>query len=201
MVKTDPRVDAYVRKSADFARPILRHFRELVHEGAPDAEETLKWGFPHFTRKGILCSMAAFKAHCAIGFWKGALFLPEPKKAEEAMGQMGRISSLDDLPPREVLLGFVRRAVELDEAGIKAPSSSRKKRKAPAIPAPFLTALDADPEAAAHFAKMSPSGRRDYIEWVADAKREATRDRRIATAVEWIAQGKPRNWKYIQRKR
>lgn len=200
MVKTDPRVDAYIEKAAAFARPILRHFRTVVHVGAPDCEETLKWGFPHFTHKGILCSMAAFKEHCAIGFWKGTLFLPEGEEAEtaeaEAMGQFGRVTAVSDLPPKKVLLGYVRKAVELNEAGVKVPSS-RKKRKAPSVPKAFRDALDRNPQAAAWFGKMSPSQRRDYIEWVTEAKREATRDKRIATAVEWIAQGKPRNWKYI----
>jgi uncharacterized protein YdeI (YjbR/CyaY-like superfamily) len=200
MVKTDPRVDAYIERAADFAKPILRHFREVVHEGAPDCEETIKWGFPHFTRKGILCSMAAFKEHCAIGFWKGALFLPDEAEAEaakaEAMGEFGRVTSLDDLPARKVLLGYVRKAVELNEAGVKAPSSPKKKPLP--MPKPFRDALDRNPLAAAWFGKMSPSQRRDYVEWVAEAKREATRERRIATAVEWIAQGKPRNWRYMK---
>jgi uncharacterized protein YdeI (YjbR/CyaY-like superfamily) len=202
MVKTDPRVDAYIERAADFAKPILRHFREVVHEGAPECEETIKWGFPHFTRKGILCSMAAFKEHCAIGFWKGALFLPDGEEAAkaEAMGEFGRVTSLDDLPARKVLLGYVRKAVELNETGVKAPSSSKKRKKALPVPKPFRAALDRHPQAAAWFEKLSPSQRRDYIEWIAEAKREATRERRIVTAVEWIAQGKPRNWRYTAKR-
>ena len=197
----DPRVDAYIDASADFARPILAHLRAVVHDACPDVEETIKWGFPHFTRHGIVCSMASFKAHCAFGFWKGALVVGAGAAGEEAMGQFGRIRSVADLPPDATLRAYVAEAARLNEAGVKPPTRARKRESAAAaaVPDALSRALDAHPTAAGVFAGFSPSQRREYAEWVADAKSDATRDRRVATAVEWIAEGKARNWKYERR--
>ena len=197
----DPRVDAYVAGAAGFARPILEHLRALVHEACPAASESIKWGFPHFEHRGILCSMAAFKEHCAFGFWKGSLVLGAGGSGEQAMGQFGRIRSIADLPPDETLRGYVAEAARLNEAGVR-PSTRARKREPGAVadlPDALRQALDGHPAAQAAFAKLSPSHRREYAEWVAEAKTSATRDRRVAQAVAWIAEGKARNWKYERR--
>lgn len=198
MGSRDPRVDAYIEQAAPFAQPILRHLREVVHEAAPDIEETIKWGFPHFEYQGTVCHMGAFKQHCAFGFTKGALVLPaEQQAAANAMSHFGRLAAIADLPDRATLAGYVREAVRLNREGIKAPKAKAAQRAAEAeVPPAFQAALAGNPAAAAAFAKFPPGYRREYVEWIAEAKREETRDRRIATAIEWIAEGKPRNWKY-----
>ncbi|HEX9303747.1 MAG TPA: DUF1801 domain-containing protein, partial [Thermoanaerobaculia bacterium] len=138
MGKKDPRIDAYIEKAADFAKPILRHLRKLVHKGCPEVEETLKWSVPHFDYKGPLAGMAAFKAHCAFGFWKGSLIVPGSK---EAMGQFGRIQTLSDLPKDELLLGYVRKAVQLNERGVKVPRPLKHEKKQIPTPADLGAAL------------------------------------------------------------
>ncbi len=197
MGKKDPRVAAYIEKSAPFARPILRRLRALVHRGCPKVVEDMKWGFPHFLHEGMLCSMASFKAHCAFGFWNRAMDLG--RKAE-AMGQFGRIASLSDLPADSVLVGYVREAARLNEAGEKVGPIRRAKKPLP-VPSALSAALRRKAGAAARFRKFSPSQRREYSEWIAEAKTDATRDKRLATAVAWIAQGKSRNWKYASKGR
>lgn len=198
MGKRDPRVDAYIERAAEFAQPILRYLREVIHSASPAVEETMKWSFPHFTQDGILCSMAAFKQHCAFGFWRGDLVLGEAGEAgTQAMGQFGPIASLADLPPREVLVGYVREAIRLNETGIARKKPPAPKREPePPMPEAFRIALEQDSAAKTAFEGLSPSCRREYIEWIADAKRDETRERRIRTALEWIAEGKSRNWKY-----
>ena len=192
----DPRVDAYVEGAEPFARPVLRHLRDLVHAAVPDASETIKWGFPHFEHRGILCSMAAFSHHCAFGFWKGELVVGDSPAAREAMGHFGRIASLDDLPPDEEVVALVRRAAELNEQGVKAPRSKTRARPEVQAPPVLLDALRATPATWSAWEAFPPSHRREYAEWIAEAKSDATRARRVATAVEWIAGGKSRNWKY-----
>jgi uncharacterized protein YdeI (YjbR/CyaY-like superfamily) len=196
----DPRIDAYIARSADFARPILTHLRELVHEACPEVEETIKWGFPHFVyRSGILCSMASFKEHCAFGFWKGAQVVDGG--VDGAMGQFGRISSISDLPSNRILTGYIRKAMQLSEAGVKSPTRTKPKaaaRKAVAVPDDLVRALRKNARARATFEGFSPSNQREYIEWIVEAKREETRQRRLETAIEWLAEGKPRNWKYMK---
>lgn len=198
MATTDPRVDAYIEKAAAFAQPVLLHLREVVHAASPEVEETMKWNFPHFTYKGILCSMAAFKQHCAFGFWRGDVVLGGVDvPANKAMGQFGRITSVTDLPPRKELIAYVRAAMRLNEAGVTPPRpSAAKPPKQSAIPEAFGRALEQHPASRAAFAGFSPSQRREYVDWIADAKREDTQARRINTAIEWIAEGKPRHWKY-----
>jgi uncharacterized protein YdeI (YjbR/CyaY-like superfamily) len=193
----DKRVDAYIAKSADFAKPVLEHLRALVHEACPDVEETIKWGFPNFQYKGMLCSMAAFKEHCTFGFWKGRLVVDAAdRRSEQTMGQLGRITKLSDLPARRTLVGYVKRAKELNDAGVKV---ARKTKPKPALetPADLLAALGKNKKAQATFEKFPPSHRREYVEWIIDAKSDETRQRRLAQAVEWMAEGKPRNWKYM----
>ena len=196
----DSRIDAYIAKSADFAKPILKHIRTLVHAGCPQVEETLKWGFPHFMHKGILCSMAAFKQHCAFGFWKQSLILGESNggKKSEAMGQFGRLQGLSDLPSKKVLLGYIKKAAELNDAGVKAPYRKNKTVKKPplVVPSYFKAALKKSKKASTTFENFSPSHKREYVEWITEAKTAETRERRLATAIEWMAEGKPRHWKY-----
>jgi uncharacterized protein YdeI (YjbR/CyaY-like superfamily) len=194
----DPRIDAYIAKSADFARPILAHIRSIVHAACPDVEETMKWSFPHFQYKGVLCSMAAFKEHCALAFWKGSLIVEEGgAKQEKGMGQFGRITKLSDLPSKKVLTGYIKKAMELNDAGVKSPT--RSKAKTPrelVVPECLSSALERNEAARAAFEKFSPSHKREYVEWITEAKTEATRTRRLETALEWMAHGKSRNWKY-----
>jgi uncharacterized protein YdeI (YjbR/CyaY-like superfamily) len=195
----DPRIDAYISASADFAKPILEHLRGVVHAACPDVEETMKWSFPHFQYEGMLCSMASFKAHCAFGFWKGALVVGDESKDTEAMGNLGRITSVKDLPSKKVLAGWIRKAMALNEQGIAAP----KKRKpglpaksALRVPQELAEALDRNPKARATFDAFPPSQRKEYVDWVAEAKTDATREKRLATTIEWLSEGKQRNWKY-----
>jgi uncharacterized protein YdeI (YjbR/CyaY-like superfamily) len=193
--KRDPRVDAYIAKSADFAKPILRHLREVVHEACPPAEETIKWGFPHFTHEGILCGMAAFKEHCALVLWKGSLIVGNGNR--DAMGHLGKITRLSDLPSKKVLASYIRQTVKLNEAGVKSPARSKPKaKKAVVIPAELKRALAANKAAAAKFEAFPPSHKREYAEWIAEAKGADTRKRRVDQAIEWISSGKSRNWKY-----
>jgi uncharacterized protein YdeI (YjbR/CyaY-like superfamily) len=199
MGKRDTRIDAYIEKSAEFAKPILTHLRETVHEACPDVEETMKWSFPHFMYKGMLCSMASFKEHCAFGFWKSSLVLQAAGQAgEQAMGQFGRMTTLSDLPKKKELSGLVKKAMKLNDDGVKVPA--RAKPKAPkevVVPDDLARALKANKKAHATFEAFSPSHKREYVEWITEARAEATRTRRLETAIEWMAEGKPRNWKYM----
>lgn len=192
----DPRVDAYIAKSAGFARPILEHLREVVHGACPEAEETLKWGMPTFVHEGILCHMAAFKAHCAFGFHKSALLFDDMPKQKEAMGNMGRIASLADLPPKKELVRLVKAARKLNVEGVAAPRTKTVPKPPVEPPADLLAALASNAKARATFEGFPPSRRREYVEWITEAKKDATRQRRLAQAVERMAEGKSRNWKY-----
>ena len=198
MSTRDPRVDAYIEKSAPFAQPILTYLREVVHATSPGIDETMKWGMPHFTCNGIVCGMAAFKQHCTFGFWKHALVVKDGgERSSGAMGSFGRIRAVSDLPSRRVLAGYVREAVRLNEAGVKLPKDTAPKHpKKHAMPEALGAALDRNAKARAAFERFTPSQRYEYVEWIAEAKREDTRARRLATALEWIAAGKTRHWKY-----
>ena len=199
MGKRDPRIDEYIEDAAPFAKPILRHIRKVVHAGCPSVEETMKWSMPHFEHKGILCGMAAFKAHCSLGFWKGSLLGME--RDGEAMGQFGRITSVRDLPSEKALIALVKRAAKLNEEGVAVPKRATKKPAGPVVvPSDLMDALRSNRRALGAFEAFSPSHRREYIEWIDEAKTEATRKKRIATTVEWVAEGKGRNWKYEPRK-
>jgi len=201
VAKKDPRIDAYIRNAQPFAKPILKHLRRLVHEACPETEETIKWGFPHFDHRGqMLCGMAAFKAHMSFGFWKGSQLLGASSKNAEAMGDFGRIASLDMLPSDARIKSLVKAAMKLNDDGVKRVV--RKKaapRKSAVVPRDLAAALATDAKAAATFEGFSPSHRREYIEWITEAKTEETRERRLATTLEWLAEGKPRNWKYMRR--
>jgi len=195
MARKDPRVDAYIAKSAKFAQPILKRLRALVHAGCPDVVETTKWSFPHFEYKGVLCSMAAFKEHCAFGFWNRAMKIPGKKGA---MGQFGSIKALSDLPADKVMLGYIREAARLNEIGRKVGPIRRKLKPLP-VPPELRAALKENPPALARFESFSPSHRREYNEWIGEAKTDETRRNRTETAIGWIAEGKSRNWKYMRK--
>ncbi|MFA9219116.1 MAG: YdeI family protein [Sphingomonadaceae bacterium] len=200
MATTDPRVDAYIAAAADFAQPVLNHVRAVVHAACPDVEETMKWSFPHFMYHGMLCSMAAFKSHCALNFWKAALLIDAADdKGKQAMGQFGRITTIADLPPVPALSAYLQQAMQLNDAGIKTPARAKVAAKSAAAavsPDFFSAALAANPTAQQHFASFSTSKQREYIDWLTEAKTEATRQRRLEQAIGWIAEGKTRNWKY-----
>lgn len=198
MGRRDPRIDAYIAQSADFAKPILRHLREVVHEACPDVEETIKWRMPHFDYRGLLCGIAAFKEHCAFNIWKGSLIVGDG--VPEAMGNFGRITKVSDLPSKKTLTGYIKQAMKLREDGVKSPPRSKARSKGEVVvPTALANALKKNKKAAAAFDGLPPSHKREYAEWIADAKREDTRERRVETAVEWIAEGKSRNWKYEKR--
>ena len=190
----DPRIDAYIAKSADFAKPILVHLREAVHAGCPGCEETMKWSMPHFMYNGMLCAMAAHKQHCSFGFWKGSLVLEDVKK--EGMGHLGTIRSIADLPPKKVLVAYVKKAAKLNEDGVEVKRTPRPAKKPLPVPDDLAAALGRSKSARATFEAFSPSHRREYIEWITEARTDATRVRRLVTAIEWMEQGKARNWKY-----
>ena len=203
MGQYNERVDAYIAKSADFAKPILIHIRELVHRAAPELTEIIKWGFPFFDYKGPVCQMAAFKRHCAFGFWKEKM-LNDPKGylkvdgEESSAGSFGQIVSLSDLPPDDVIIDFIRQAIAINEKGIKTEKKQASPNAELPMPDDFAKLLTGSLAAADNFEKFSPSKKREYLEWFAEAKSEATRQKRIDQALEWIAEGKSRNWKYQQ---
>ena len=199
MPTLDPRIDAYIEKSAEFAQPILNHLRKLIHKACPDVKETMKWSMPHFEYKGMLCGFAAFKQHCTFGFWKQSLMETDAFPAEKtAMGSFGRIASKKDLPADKVIIGLVHQAMELNEKGIKVekkkPAAAAKKELV--IPDILVTALKKNKAAQATFESFPRSCKKEYVEWITEAKTEPTREKRLATTLEWLAEGKKRNWKY-----
>jgi hypothetical protein len=198
MGSKDPRVDAYIAKSADFAKPILTHIRKLVHANCPDVTETLKWSMPHFEYKGgIFCGMAAFKAHATFGFWLGAL-LKIDANPEKGMGQFGRITSIADLPNDKEFARLAKAAMKLHDEGAKVPARAKTaEKKELVVPDYFMAAVKKNKKALATFEGFVYSKKKDYVEWITEAKTEATRDRRLAQAVEWMSEGKVRHWKYL----
>ena len=193
--RRDPRVDAYIAKAQSFAQPILTHLRELVHEHAPGSEETLKWGVPHFVLHGQnLAGMAAFKEHATFGFWRDEEVTGSSRDTG-AMGSMGRLGSLADLPPDTEMAAFIVKAAALCAEG-KPKRPAPKPKAALDLPGDLGAALKVNPAAQGHWDAFSPGKRRDYIEWVLEAKREETRVKRIETIVAQVAEGKDRNWKY-----
>jgi uncharacterized protein YdeI (YjbR/CyaY-like superfamily) len=202
MPKPDPRVDDYIAKAPDFAQPILQKVRETVHGACPDAEETLKWKMPTFMYGGaILCGMAAFKQHVSFGFWKHALVMGEGAP-RDGMGSYGKMTSVKDLPTKKDLVAHIKKAMRLTDEGVKTPGNVRKRGtpKPPPVPsADLAAALKKNKQAQATFAAFSQSHQREYVEWIEEAKRAETRVRRVEQAIEWLAEGKPRNWKYMNR--
>lgn len=189
MATRDPRIDDYIAQAPPFAKPILTRIRKAVHAGCPQATETLKWRTPTFEYEGILCGMAAFKAHCVLGFWKAGLMKTPVRD---------RFESIDDVPSEAALVKLVKEAAALNEAGAKAPRAKKPPRKPLTAPSYMLAAIKKNHKAQATYDTFSPSCKREYIEWITDAKTEETRARRLATAVGWMAEGKVRNWKYVR---
>lgn len=190
----DPRIDAYIRKAPAFAKPILQRFRKAVHAGCPAVIETMKWQNPAFDYKGPLAGMAAFKAHCAVGFWKGSL-MTSRIKGVNTMGPFARLDSIDDLPDERQLVAMVEEAAALNDAGVKIVRT-RAPKPPPKAPAFLIAALKKNKQAWAHWDAFPPSHKREYIEWITGAKQEETRVRRLEKAIAQIAQGKSQNWKY-----
>ena len=195
-MKTDPRFDAYIDRQAEFAKPILTHLRGVVRAACPNCEEAIKWSSPSFIYKGkILAGMAAFKAHATFGFWQGSQVADTGGKQMSAMGQFGRLTSLDDLPSRAELESMVKKAMALIDDGVK-PVREKHKKEPYTVPQDLRAALDANPAANATFTAFPPSAQREYVEWVSEAKRDDTRTKRLAQTIEWLAEGKRRHWKY-----
>lgn len=206
MGKREKAMDAYIAKSADFAKPILNHLRELVHKVCPDVEEKMKWSMPHFDYKGeMMCGMAAFKQHASFGFWKAALMkdpvLIESAKTEVAMGHLGKITSLKDLPSDKKLAAWIKEAMALNDKGIKVPSKAKSaEKKELVVPDYFMKALAKNKKAQKVWDAFAYSHKKEYLQWITEAKTEATRESRMATTLEWVAEGKGRNWKYEKKK-
>jgi uncharacterized protein YdeI (YjbR/CyaY-like superfamily) len=200
MKTKDIRVDEYIKNAQPFARPILTHIRELMHKGCPELTETIKWGMPHFEYHGVIASMAAFKEHAVFGFWKEDLIpgMKQYVKEKEAMGSWGRITSLKGIPPDSDIIAFVRVAADLNKEGVKSPKRAPK----PVIvnmPDDFMQAIKANKKALTTYGAFSQSNKRDYADWINDAKTEETRKSRMETAVAWMSEGKPRMWKYMKK--
>jgi uncharacterized protein YdeI (YjbR/CyaY-like superfamily) len=206
MANTSISISNYINKSAAFAQPILHHLRELVHKTCPQVEEKIKWGFPHFDYKGdMMCSMAAFKQHASFGFWKAAIMkdpiLQATAQSEVAMGNIGRITSLNDLPEDKLLMAWIKEAMELNENGIKLPAKPKStEKKVLIVPDYFMAALQNNQQALMVFESSSYSHKKEYVEWIIDAKTETTRQKRLAMAIEMIATGKGKNHKYETKK-
>ena len=203
MVKKDKRVDAYIAKAQPFAKPMLIKLRQLIHKGNPEVTETIKWGMPSFNYKGPFCSFAAFKQHAVFGFWKYKL-IKDPQgylgeifnKGGASMGNLGRMTSINDLPPDKYVIDFVRQAKKLNDDNIKMPPRAIKPKKKLMVPPYFTTVLKKNKKAFSVFENFSPSCKREYVEWITEAKADETRNSRMQLAVQWMSEGKKRNWKY-----
>ncbi|RDI99942.1 hypothetical protein DVT68_03705 [Dyella solisilvae] len=196
MGQHDPRIDAYIAKAAPFAQPILEHLRALVHATCPEVQEGVKWSMPFFSYRGApMCSMAAFKQHCAFGFWLHKEVLGEVE--QDGMGQLGKLASLKDLPSKRELTAHIRKAMALNDAGVKV-KRAKPAAQAPSMPDDVAALLAQKKHAAArkHYEAFPPGAQREYVAWINEAKTDATRQKRIATTLEWLAEGKRRNWKY-----
>lgn len=200
MNKSDPRIDAYIAKAAPFAQTVLQLIRKLVHKACPDITETMKWSFPHFEYKGVVCSMAAFKQHYAFGFWKASI-MKDPNKIMQikdrgSMGHFDRITTVKDLPADKIMIAYIKEAVQLNKNGIKLPAKTKTTQKEIVVPADIIAALKKNSKAKKVFEAFSPSHKKEYIEWITEAKTEPTRIKRLNTMLEWLEEGKDRNWKY-----
>ena len=193
----DPRVDAYIANANPFARPILTKLRKWAHQYCPECEETLKWSAPHFTYKGkMYCGMSAFKEHCAFGFWHP--LMRRDDNSLEGMGSFGKIHSLADLPKEGEFARMAREAMKLTDEGVKAPPRDMKPRAKLVVPADLKAALASNKKAGETFEAFPYSCKKEYLDWITEAKRDETRTARLAQAVTWMAEGKRRHWKYEQ---
>jgi uncharacterized protein YdeI (YjbR/CyaY-like superfamily) len=204
MKSQDERIDLYIAKSADFAQPILNHLRKVIHSACPGVNETIKWGFPHFDYCGeILCSFASFKQHCSFGFWKASI-MNDPygllqTVGKTAMGHMGKLTNLSDLPTDKILKEYIKEAARLNKEGIKLPTKVKTaSAKSLEVPPYFTAALKKNKKALQTFEAFSYSHKKEYVEWVIEAKTDATRDKRMATTIEWLSEGKNRHWKHVK---
>jgi len=199
---TNAAVDQYINKVQPFAQPILIHLRKLVHQACPTVEEKIKWGMPSFEYKGLMCGFAAFKQHCTFGFWKASLMsdpmLVQNAKIEDSMGHLGRITSIKDLPSDKKILSYIKEAMKLNDDGIKVVKAKSVIQKELIIPAEIIAAIKKNKKAFTTFENFSPSNKRDYLDWFNEAKTKATKEKRLTQAIEWMAEGKPRNWKYMK---
>jgi len=195
MATKDPRFDAYIKRAQPFARPILQYLRKIVHSGCPQCEELIKWRMPFFDYKGPVCFMAAFKEHATFGFWKGKLLFGNEDKG--AMGHFGRLTSINDLPGEKQLMGLVRKAAELNERGIKRERPRASANRKIVVPPDLRSALAKNSKARKTFEGFSYSHKKEYLQWITDAKREETREKRLKTTMKWLAEGKPQNWRYL----
>jgi len=201
MSAMDPRVDAYIEKSAAFAKPILEKMRKLIFQAAPDVTETIKWSFPNYEVHGsMLCSMAAFKEHCSFGFWKASL-LKDPEgilalAERNSMGHLDKLTTVKDLPSDKILIAYLKEAALLNKNKVKVVKPKTAPKKDLPIPDELAAAFKKNRKAQKAFEGFSPSQKREYIEWIIEAKTEETKMKRVATTVEWSAEGKTRNWKY-----
>lgn len=200
MEKYNAQVDEYIEKSPDFAKPVLNYLREIIHETCPETEEAIKWKFPAFMYKGkILCSITAFKHYCSLGFWLHQEMKTikdlETTAEKSSMFSLGKITKMEELPSKSLLKKAVKEAMELTDMGVTMKKAAPSKTETE-IPDYFQSALKANKKAAQVFEKASPSFRKEYIKWIMEAKTEATRSKRMEQALEWIAEGKSRNWKY-----
>jgi len=199
MIIKDERVDAYIAKSAAFAQPILNHLRDLLHTTCPEVEETMKWGMPAFDYKGPLCNMAAFKQHAVFGFWKASLMKDKGElkdNQQNAMGHLGKVTGITDLPPDKTIIAWIKEAMKLNENGVKLPPKKKTDAKEIVVPDYFSKALNKNKPALKVFEAFSPSHKKEYLQWITEAKTKETMNRRMETALEWMAEGKGRNWKY-----
>ena len=194
MAKKDLRIDAYIKKAQPFARPILKRLRTVIHRACPSVEETIKWRMPFFDYKGPVCMMAAFKQHAVFGFWKGKLLFG--KEDEGAMGHFGRLMSIKDLPSDKYLIRWIKKAAELNERGVQKKRTVRGTQKV-TVPADLKAALGKNAKARKTFENFSYSHKKEYVDWITDAKRDETRKKRLTTTIQWLSQGKPQNWKYL----
>lgn len=204
MAKTDKRVELYIGKAQPFAQPILIHILELVHRACPAVEETFKWSFPCFMYNGsILCSMASFKQHCAFGFWLESKMKDPHKvlsrgKGRTSMGHLGRLTTVKDLPADKILIAYIKEAMSLIDKGVKLTKAKPTSKAELKIPTYFTAALKKNKKALITFQNFSPSNKKEYVLWVTEAKTEETRKKRLETSVQWMAEGKIRNWKYMK---
>jgi uncharacterized protein YdeI (YjbR/CyaY-like superfamily) len=198
MATTDPRIDAYIARSPEFAKPILTHIRAVVHAACPDVEETMKWSTPHFYYEGqMLCGMAAFNEHAAMNFWKASLIDGlGPDSGGNSRGNLGKLRSVKDLPAKQKLHGYIKAAMKLNDAGVTVKRPKATPKPEAKMPKELATALAKNKRAKTAFDAFAPGQRREYCEWIGEAKRDETKASRVAQAVEWIAEGRTRNWKY-----
>ena len=203
MPTTNPAIDAYIAKAQPFAQPILNHMRELVHKACPQVEEKIKWGMPFFDYEGLMANMAAFKQHCSFGFWKASLMsdpiLIETAKSEVAMGHLGKITSVKDLPSDKKIIAYVKEAMQLNENGKKTIKARSLTLKELVIPAYITDAIKQNPQAFATFEAFASSHKKEYVLWIDDAKTDATKQKRLVKAIATLAEGKPHNWQYMDK--